>query len=89
MNSVLLKGDVVDAVGEIRAESDMDVVVLGSGELLQSLMRANLVDEYVLLIHPLVLGSGQKLFRDGSCGADEACRHKVHVHWSGYCDIRA
>jgi dihydrofolate reductase len=65
-NSVLLKGDVVEAVAEIRAESGKDVVVLGSGELLQSLMRASLVDEYVLLIHPLVLGSGQKLFRDGT-----------------------
>jgi dihydrofolate reductase len=65
-NSILLKGDVVDAVAEIRADSGMDVVVLGSGELLQSLMRANLVDEYVLLIHPLVLGSGRRLFRDGN-----------------------
>jgi dihydrofolate reductase len=63
-NSVLLKGDVLDAVAEMRAESGKDVVVLGSGELLQSLMRANLIDEYVLLIHPLVLGSGQRLFRD-------------------------
>jgi dihydrofolate reductase len=63
-NSVLLKGDVLDAVAEMRAESGKDVVVLGSGELLQSLMRANLIDEYVLLIHPLVLGSGQRLFRN-------------------------
>jgi dihydrofolate reductase len=40
--------------------------VLGSGELVQSLMQRNLVDEYVLLIHPLVLGSGRRLFTDGS-----------------------
>jgi dihydrofolate reductase len=39
--------------------------VLGSGELLQTLMGANLVDEYMLLIHPLLLGSGRRLFRDG------------------------
>jgi dihydrofolate reductase len=39
---------------------------LGSGDLIQSLMRHNLVDEFVLLIHPLVLGSGQHLFRDGA-----------------------
>jgi dihydrofolate reductase len=63
-NSVLLKGDLLDAVAEIRAESGKEVVVLGSGEFLQSLMRANLIDEYVLLIHPLVLGSGQRLFRN-------------------------
>jgi dihydrofolate reductase len=40
--------------------------VLGSGELVPSLMRHNLVDEYVLLIHPLVLGSGRRLFADGT-----------------------
>jgi dihydrofolate reductase len=44
-------------------------VVLGSGELVQSLMRRNLVDEYVLLIHPLVLGSGRRLFTDGGAFA--------------------
>ncbi len=39
---------------------------MGSGELIQSLMRRNLVDEYVLLIHPLVLGTGRRLFAEGS-----------------------
>ena len=42
---------------------------MGSGELVQSLMRRNLVDEYVLLIHPLVLGSGRRLFPDGGAFA--------------------
>ena len=42
---------------------------MGSGELVQSLMRANLIDEYVLLIHPLVLGSGRRLFPDGGASA--------------------
>ena len=42
---------------------------MGSGELAQSLMRGNLVDEYVLLIHPLVLGSGRRLFPDGGAFA--------------------
>ncbi|HEX9068721.1 MAG TPA: dihydrofolate reductase family protein, partial [Ktedonobacterales bacterium] len=41
----------------------------GSGELVQSLRRGNLVDEYVLLIHPLVLGSGRRLFPDGGAAA--------------------
>jgi dihydrofolate reductase len=44
-------------------------VILGSGELVQSLMRHNLVDEYVLPIHPLVLGSGRRLFPDGGAFA--------------------
>lgn len=65
-NSTLLKGDAAEAVARLKEEPDKDLVVLGSGELIQSLMRRNLVDEYVLLIHPLVLGSGRRLFTDGS-----------------------
>jgi dihydrofolate reductase len=66
MNSTLLKGDATDAVATLKAQPGKDLVVLGSGVLLQSLMRRNLVDEYVLLIHPLVLGSGRRLFTGGS-----------------------
>jgi dihydrofolate reductase len=63
-NSTLLQGDAMEAVAKLKEQPD-DLVVLGSGELVRSLMRANLVDEYVLLIHPLVLGSGRRLFPDG------------------------
>jgi dihydrofolate reductase len=63
-NSMLLEGDAADAVAALREQPGAELAVLGSGELLQSLMRRNLVDEYVLLIHPLVLGSGRRLFRD-------------------------
>ena len=63
-NSTLLKGDVAEAVATLKAQAAKDLVVLGSGALLQTLMRCNLVDEYVLLIHPLVLGSGRRLFTD-------------------------
>jgi dihydrofolate reductase len=66
MNSTLLEGDVGEAVAELKERSDKDIVVLGSGELSQSLMRHNLIDEYLLLIHPIVLGSGRRLFPDGS-----------------------
>jgi dihydrofolate reductase len=69
-NSTLLKGDVTKAVAKLKKELDRDLVVLGSGELLQSLMRTNLVDRYVLMIHPLVLGSGRRMFaKDGSFSA--------------------
>ena len=64
-NSTLLKGDAAEAVARLKEEPGKDLVVLGSGELVQSLMRRNLVDSYVLLIHPLVLGSGRRLFPDG------------------------
>ena len=69
-NSTLLRGDAMEAVAELKKQPDNDLVVLGSGELVQSLMRANLVDEYVLLIHPLVLGTGRRLFSDGGSSAD-------------------
>lgn len=68
-NSTLLKGDVAKAVGKLKEEQDKDIVIFGSGVLIQSLMRCNLVDEYVLLIHPLVLGSGRRLFTDGGAFA--------------------
>jgi dihydrofolate reductase len=64
-NSTLLQGDAADAVAALKEQSTDDLMVLGSGELLQSLMRRRLVDEYLLTIHPLVLGSGRRLFRDG------------------------
>jgi dihydrofolate reductase len=64
-NSTLLQGDVMAAVARLKAELDRDLVVLGSGQLVQALMRHTLVDEYTLLIHPLVLGSGLRLFVDG------------------------
>ena len=69
MNSTLLKGEMPQAVARLKADMKKDLVVLGSGVLLQSLMRHNLVDEYILLIHPLVLGSGRRLFPDGGAPA--------------------
>ncbi len=63
-NSTLLKGDAMQAVSRLKEEQTKDLVVFGSGVLVQSLMRRHLVDEYVLLIHPLILGSGRRLFPD-------------------------
>jgi dihydrofolate reductase len=71
-NSTLLQGDAMEAVAELKKQPEGDLVVLGSGELVRSLMRADLVDEYVLLIHPLVLGSGRRLFVDD--GPSESLR---------------
>ena len=65
-NSTLLQGDAADAVAALRDHEEKDIVILGSGDLIQSLARRNLIDRYVLLIHPLVLGSGHRLFPDGA-----------------------
>lgn len=63
-NSTLLKGNLVEAVTALKAQPRDDLVVMGSGQLSQTLMKYNLIDRYVLLIHPLVLGAGQRLFAD-------------------------
>jgi dihydrofolate reductase len=68
-NSTLLEGDAAEAVARLKEESPNDLAILGSGGLIQSLMRRNLIDEYVLMIHPLVLGSGRRLFGDGGAFA--------------------
>jgi len=68
-NSTLLKGDAAEAVAKLKEQPGKDLVVLGSGELVQSLARRNLVDRFVLLIYPLVLGSGRRLFTDGGAFA--------------------
>jgi dihydrofolate reductase len=67
-NSTLLSGDATDAVAKLKEELDENLVVFGSGKLVRSLMPGNLVDEFVLLTHPLVLGSGRRLFP--STGSD-------------------
>jgi|SRR5438876_1637007 len=63
-NSVLLSGDAPDEVARLRQQPGKDIVILGSGDLVRSLMTHDLVDRYILSIHPLVLGSGQRLFTD-------------------------
>ena len=66
MNSTLLKGDVSQAIAELKTQLDKDLILLGSGELVQTLMKHNLIDLYILLIHPLILGTGSRLFREGA-----------------------
>jgi len=68
-SSTLVRGDPVEEVARLRGEAGGDLVVLGSGVLVRSLAQHGLVDEYVLLIHPLVLGTGTRLFGDHEVGA--------------------
>jgi dihydrofolate reductase len=64
-NSTLIKSNVVREVARLKHGSGKEIQVIGSGELVQTLMRDDLVDAYRLMIHPLVLGTGKRLFRDG------------------------
>jgi dihydrofolate reductase len=68
-NSVLIEGDVAEGVAELKQQDGPELQVHGSGDLIQTLLRADLVDEFHLLIYPLVLGSGKKLFADGTIPA--------------------
>jgi dihydrofolate reductase len=65
-NSSLLHGDVPAAVKELREDLPSNLVILGSGVLIRALMAAGQIDEYLLMIHPVVLGNGQQLFAGGT-----------------------
>ncbi len=64
-NSTLLEGDVAGEVAKLKESPGGDLLLIGSGQLIRTLMEHDLVDEYRLMIHPLVLGSGRRLFPDG------------------------
>ena len=64
-NSKLLEGDAADSVVQLTKQPGKDLVILGSGELIHSLMRRQVIDQFTVLIYPLVLGSGRRLFPDG------------------------
>ena len=61
-NSILLRGDAVDTVAELKAQPGRDLSIIGSASLVRSLHAAGLIDCYTLLICPLTLGSGARLF---------------------------
>lgn len=65
-NSELLEGDAAEAVRQLKAQPGKDLVVIGSGNFAQTLIDNDLVDEYRLMIHPIVVGSGKRLFQDGN-----------------------
>ena len=64
-NSTLLPGEAGDAVAGLKQRPGDDLMILGSGELVGALIRRGLIDEYVLMIHPLVLGRGRRMFPEG------------------------
>jgi dihydrofolate reductase len=64
-NSTLLRGEVDRAVGDLKVPSEGVLAIMGSGELIGALSAADLIDEYLLMVHPLVLGAGRRLFPQG------------------------
>jgi dihydrofolate reductase len=64
-NSTLIKGDVAEEIAKLKRRPGKDITVIGSGALVRSLLKDGLLDELRLMVHPLVLGSGKRLFEDG------------------------
>ncbi len=65
-NSVLIKGNLVEEMTRLKQQDGRDIIVHGSATLVQALMQHNLVDRYRLLVYPVVLGQGKRLFEAGS-----------------------
>jgi dihydrofolate reductase len=65
-NSTLLRGDVVQAVAALKAEDGLDLQIIGSANLIQTLQAASLIDEYNVWTFPVVLGRGKRLFESGA-----------------------
>jgi dihydrofolate reductase len=68
-NSTLIQGDVAEAVAKLKEEPGAEIQVTGSGELIQTLIEHDLVDEYRLWVFPIVLGEGKRLFAGGTVPA--------------------
>lgn len=65
-NSILLTGEAVEAVADLRSRSDRDLSIIGSASLVRALHAAGLIDRYTLLVHPLTLGNGARMFEGPS-----------------------
>ncbi len=64
-NSTLIKGDVAEEVSRLKEQPGKDISIVGSGALVRWLLRENLLDELSLMVHPIVLGRGERLFEEG------------------------
>jgi dihydrofolate reductase len=74
-NATLLEGDVVDAIADLKQQPGDDILVYGSGALVNTLLSHNLIDEYRFMIYPVVLGTGKRFFRDDNDKAALTLKH--------------
>lgn len=65
-NSTLIKENIAEEVARLKQQPGQDILVAGSGDLVHTLMQSDLIDEYRLMVHPVVLGSGKRLFTEGT-----------------------
>lgn len=65
-NANLIKGDLAEEVAKLKQQPGQDLLVFGSGELVYQLTELNLVDEYRLMVFPVILGGGKRIFKDGN-----------------------
>ncbi len=64
-NSRLITGNIAEEVSNLKQQPGQDILIFGSGELVHTLAQHDLIDEYRLMLHPVVLGGGKRLFREG------------------------
>jgi dihydrofolate reductase len=65
-NSTIIKGNIAEDVFKLKQQPGKDVLIFGSGDLVNTLMRHGLIDEYRIMVFPVIVGSGKRLFEDGS-----------------------
>ena len=85
-NSTVIDDDVAGAVARLKLEDGKDIMVNGSGALVRTLMRDQLLDELRLYVHPVVLGSGRRLFEDGG-GQFELKLADTHTYQNGVASL--
>lgn len=68
-NSILLKSNIIEELHKLKQQPGGNIGIVGSGKLVHSLLEVGLIDEIQLLVHPIVLGKGSRLFADGYCSS--------------------
>ena len=79
-NSTLIKGNVAEEIAELKRQAGRDISISGSPTLVRSLLRDRLIDELRLMVHPVVVGGGKRLFEEGDQVAFELVDSQDHIH---------